>query len=51
MGCACGGTKTAKVDYVYVNPSTGQQTTYHSEIEARAAVIRNGGGSYTPINR
>lgn len=41
MGCNCGGRKAAKT-YVYTAPS-GQQTTYRTEIEARAAVMRNGG--------
>lgn len=47
MGCNCGGQKTQpNVNYVYVSPQ-GERKTYRSEVEARAAQIRNGGGSYT----
>jgi predicted enzyme related to lactoylglutathione lyase len=47
MGCNCGG-KTAKQKYLYTAPN-GVQTTYNTEIEARAAQIRNNGGSITPV--
>lgn len=43
-GCTKGTAATPKV-YIYVNPTTGTQTTYRTEYEAQAAVIR-GGGSY-----
>ena len=43
MGCNCGSSKNAKVSYIYTSPK-GVQTTYNSEVEARAAQIRNGGG-------
>jgi hypothetical protein len=45
MGCNCGGTKTANLTYVYTN-AQGRTTVYRTEIEAKAAVLRNG-GSYT----
>lgn len=43
MGCNCGGGTTAKNTYIYTDPN-GQQHTYNTEIEARAAQIRAGGG-------
>lgn len=45
MGCNCGSSSAAQVSYVYTSP-TGQVTTYKTKIEAEAAKIRNGGGSY-----
>lgn len=36
------------MNYVYTDPK-GNQTTYTSEIQARAAQIRNGGGTFTAI--
>lgn len=45
MGCNCGG-KNAKQRFLYIAPN-GQQTVYNTEIEARAAKIRNGGGTIT----
>lgn len=50
MGCNCGGTTTVPVNYVYTSP-TGKKTTYRSEVEAQAAKIRNGGGTYTTVPR
>lgn len=48
MGCNCNkGPKHAKVVYTHPN---GTKTTYNTEIEARAAQIRNG-GSYTVVSR
>lgn len=41
MGCNCGGGSTQQ-SFVYTNPAGGQ-TTYATEIEARAAQIRQGG--------
>lgn len=49
MGCNCGGTKTATTRWVYTHPVTKAKTTYTSEVQARAAVIRNNGGTYTPV--
>jgi hypothetical protein len=43
MGCNC-GSKSKKNTYVYTSPQ-GQTKTYNTEVEARAAVIRNQGGS------
>lgn len=44
MGCACGN-KNQTVTYVYTSPS-GKAQTFKTEVEAKAAKIRNGGGSY-----
>ena len=44
MGCNCGKRGTAAVKYVYTSP-TGKQTTYNTEVEAKAAMIRGGGGN------
>ena len=43
-GCTKGSAATPK-KYIYVDPVNGTQTTYNTEYEAQAAVIR-GGGSY-----
>lgn len=43
MGCNCGGQQKVPVKYVYTNEK-GQQITYRTEIEAKAAQIRAGGG-------
>lgn len=50
MGCGCNKQSQALQNYVYTSPS-GQSKTYRSEIEARAAQIRNGGGTYVAVNR
>lgn len=42
MGCNC-GKKNGSTQFVYISP-TGQQATYNTEVEARAAQIRAGGG-------
>lgn len=42
MGCGC-GKKNASVKYVFVD-TNGTQRSYRTEIEARAAQIRAGGG-------
>lgn len=50
MGCNC-GPKAPAVNYVYRDGS-GNSTTYRTEIEARAAQIRNGGvGTITQVPR
>lgn len=49
MGCNCGGTKTAPTKFVYIHPVTKAKTVYTSEVQARAAQIRNKGGTYTPV--
>lgn len=45
MGCNCGQKSTSQ-QFVYTAPD-GKTTTYTSEVQARAAQIRQGGGSYT----
>lgn len=49
MGCNC-GKKAGSLVYVYTSPA-GNTQTYNSEIEAKAAKIRAGGGSYTTQSR
>lgn len=39
MGCNCGGGAAKQWNYIAPN---GQTTTYRTEVEARAAKIRNG---------
>ena len=49
MGCNCNmGAKASS--YIYRAPD-GKTTTYRTEIEAQAAKIRNGGGSYTTVTK
>jgi len=48
MACNCGKTAQAKQNFAYTDPKGGQKV-YKTEIEARAAQIRNGGGTYTPV--
>lgn len=49
MGCNCGQNRgQAKVNYVYVSPR-GERKVYKTEVEARAAQIRNGGGTYNTV--
>lgn len=44
MGCNCGGRKTAQTqEWVYT--LNGQTKVYKTEVEARAAQIRNQGGT------
>jgi len=45
LGCNCGQNKNKKVTYVY--SYRGQTKEYRTEVEARAAQIRNGGGTIT----
>lgn len=45
MGCNCGKPKTQQ-EFVY--QFRGTMKIYKTEVEARAAVIRNGGGTVTP---
>lgn len=47
MGCNC-GSKNAKMSYRYISPS-GETKVYKTEVEAQAAKIRNGGGTYTAV--
>ena len=49
MGCNCNkGAST--LQYVYTSPS-GDRTVYRTEVEAQAARIRNGGGTYVVVNK
>lgn len=51
MGCNCNGRNNGKTSsYVYKSPD-GKTTTYRTEIEAQAARIRNGGGSYSVLTK
>jgi len=45
MGCNCGGKAAANKEWVYTNK--GETKVYTSEVQARAAQIRNGGGTIT----
>jgi hypothetical protein len=45
MGCNCGA-KNQTQQFLYVSPR-GEHTVYTSEVQARAAQIRNGGGTIT----
>lgn len=48
MACSCGSNSSRKqVQYVATLPS-GEKKTYQTEIEARAAVQRAGGGTVRP---
>lgn len=44
MGCNCGKSASNNLEFVYTAP-TGAVTVYKTEIEAKAAKIRNGGGA------
>jgi hypothetical protein len=47
MACGCQGNKNADgtpKEFIFVNPR-GEQRTFRTEIEARAAQIRAGGGT------
>lgn len=47
MGCNCNkGNKSYK--YRYISP-TGKVSTYESEVQARAAQIKNKGGRYAKV--
>ena len=48
MACNCGKNKSTGQVFVYVGPN-GKSITYNSEVQARAAQIRNGGGTYTAV--
>ena len=43
MPCGCGGGAASKSEFVYTT-TKGVQKTYKTEIEAKAAQIRHGGG-------
>jgi hypothetical protein len=40
--CGCQSNKTSSSGYVYVDPQN-RQTTYRTEVEAKAAKVRAGG--------
>jgi len=48
MGCNCGNKTQPKQAFVYTAPD-GKRTTYKSEVQARAAQIRQGGGTYEAV--
>lgn len=48
MPCNCG--KKKAMSYVYVAPD-GRQTTYATEVQAKAAKIRAGGGEVKAVAR
>jgi hypothetical protein len=50
MGCGCGKTKRQQYNYVFTAPD-GKQQTYTSEVQAQAAKIRSGGGTYQAVPR
>lgn len=50
MPCNCGSGAAKKQSYEYTSP-TGQTKTYNSEIEAKAAQIRGGGGTIRVLSR
>jgi hypothetical protein len=46
MACNCGGGRnTRQGEYVWTNPVTGVQQSFRTEMEARAAAARGGGGA------
>lgn len=50
MGCNCNGKAGTTYVYIYTAPN-GSTTQYRTEIEAQAARIRQGGGSYKTVAR
>lgn len=51
MGCGCGGSKTVESSYRYTSPDGSKVTVFRTEIEAKAAVVRNSGGTYSAVPR
>lgn len=49
MGCNC-GKKKGSVTYTHTSP-TGVTKTYNTEVEAKAAKIRAGGGEVKAVSR
>lgn len=49
-GCNCGSGKKKEFKYVYTSKS-GEKKEYNSEVEARAAQIKNGGGTWRAVPR
>jgi hypothetical protein len=52
MGCNCGGQtkKESTQNFVYTG-TDGRQTVYTSQVQAKAAVIRNKGGTWVAVPR
>jgi hypothetical protein len=50
MPCNCGKSTKVAQNFVYTSP-TGAKTIYRTEVEARAAQIRAGGGTYVATAR
>lgn len=48
MACSSCGQKNKAQKFLYTSPS-GEQVLYTSEVQAQAAKIRNGGGSYVAV--
>lgn len=48
MGCNCGQSKKKNMVWDYTFHAKGISKTYNTEVEARAAQIRNGGGLIQP---
>jgi hypothetical protein len=48
VGCGCGSKTRQASNFIYTKPD-GKKVTYTSELQAQAAVIRNGGGSYVTV--
>lgn len=52
MGCNCGQKKMTNNKAVFVYTSLkGKSTTYNTEVEAKAAQIRQGGGHIRTVTR
>lgn len=51
MPCNCGKSTKVAQNFVYTNPTTNAKVIYRTEVEARAAQIRNGGGNYVAVAR
>lgn len=47
MGCGCGGKSGKKMEYLVIN-AKGESMTYRTDMEARMAVARAGGGRVEP---
>lgn len=47
MGCNCGGRSSASGKHVWVKPD-GTEVEFATEVEAKAAKIRGGGGTVRP---
>ena len=50
LACNCGSKNQTIYTYVYTDPQGGSKT-YRTEVEARAAQIRNQGGTIQTVQR